>query len=213
MRPGPRPAPLLAILTLLTAVTALACASSPERRSEPTPDRSGDPEFEAAREAARPEFESQAEALAAGVYEPFVHPDSVAAPGDADATGPAPATTPRDRGDPSTAELLGTLGSDVQYNQGVPAARVPPAMVAPDPTSRDGLWTLQMGAFGSETGALVRIRELQQRFRDLPAWRVAGPDGLVRVFLGRFPDEHAGARAWDRVRAAGYADAWVVRAP
>ncbi|HET9581204.1 MAG TPA: SPOR domain-containing protein [Gemmatimonadota bacterium] len=213
MRPGRRSAALLSTVALLAVVTALACASSPERGAEPTPDRSGDPEFEAAREAARPDFESQAEALAAGVYEPFVHPDSVAAAGGAGAARPAPITTPRDRGDPSTAELLGTLGSDDQYNQGVPAARVPPAVAAPDPTSRDGLWTLQMGAFGSDTGALVRIRELQQRFRDLPAWRVAGPDGLVRVFLGRFQDEHAGARARDRIRAAGYADAWVVRAP
>lgn len=199
----------------LLAVGALACASSPEGRGEATPDRTGDPEFEAAREAARREFESQAEALAAGVYEPFVHPDSVAA---GRARGPdAPAgraapTTPRERGDPSTEELLGTLGSDVQYNRGVPAGDST-GVAAPDPTSRQEVWTLQMGAFGSETGALVRVRELQQRFPDLPAWRVTGRDGLVRVFLGRFQDEAAGGPARDRIRRAGYPDAWVVRAP
>jgi hypothetical protein len=194
---------------------ALACASSPERRGEATPDRTRDPEFEAAREAARPEFESQAEALAAGVYEPFVHPDSVAvggAPGpDTPAGRPVP-TTPRERGDPSTEELLGTLGADVQYNRGVPAD-VSADVAAPAPTAREGVWTLQIGAFGSETGALVRIRELHQRFPDLPAWRVAGRDGLVRVYLGRFPDEPAGARARERVRSAGYPDAWVVSLP
>jgi hypothetical protein len=199
----------------LTIAGALACASTPERRGEATPDRTGDPEFEAAREAARPEFESQAEALAAGVYEPFVHPDSVAA---GQARGPgAPAgrvapTTPPERGDPSTGELLGTLGPDVQYNRGV-AASVSAAVAAPDPTSGQGVWTLQMGAFGSETGALVRVRELQQRFPDLPVWPVTGRDGLVRVFLGRFQNEAAGGPARERVRDAGYPDAWVVRAP
>jgi hypothetical protein len=70
-----------------------------------------------------------------------------------------------------------------------------------------------MGAFGSETGALVRVRELQQRFPDLPVWPVTGRDGLVRVFLGRFQNEAAGGPARERVRDAGYPDAWVVRAP
>ena len=194
----------------LATVCALACASSPERRGEATPDRTGDPEFEAAREAARPEFESQAEALVAGVYEPFVHPDSVAAAAGRPAGRPLP-TTPRERGDPSTEELLGTLGSDVQYNRGVPAGVSEAA--APAPISREGVWTLQIGAFGSETGALVRIRELQQRFPDLPAWQVRGLDGLVRVYLGRFPSASAGEGARERVRTAGYPDAWIVRAP
>jgi cell division septation protein DedD len=207
--------PRLGVRLALATAGVLACASSPERRGEATPDRTGDPEFEAAREAARPEFESQAEALAAGVYEPFVHPDSVAvgeARGPERPTGRPVPTTPRERGDPSTEELLGTLGSDVQYNRGVPADDSP-EVAAPDPTSREGVWTLQIGAFGSETGALVRIRELQQRFPELPAWAVTGPDGLARVFLGRFPDQPAGERAQERVRSAGYPDAWVVRAP
>jgi hypothetical protein len=86
-------------------------------------------------------------------------------------------------------------------------------VAAPDPTSREEVWTLQIGAFGSETGALVRVRELQQRFPDLPAWRVTGNDGLVRVFLGRFRDERAGGLARERARSAGYLDAWVVRTP
>ena len=201
---------------LALAITgALACGSSPERRGGATPDRTGDPEFEAARAAARPEFETQAEALAAGVYESFVHPDSVAAGrarGLDSPAGRAAPTTLRERGDPSTEELLGTLGSNVQYNHGV-AANVSTAVAAPDPTPRQGVWTLQMGAFGSETGALVRVRELQERFPDLPAWRVTGQDGLVRVFLGRFRDEVAGGPARERVRSAGYPDAWVVRAP
>ena len=199
----------------LALVAALACASAPERRGEATPDRTADPEFEAARKAARPEFESQAEALAAGVYEPFVHPDSVAAGGGAGPAaraGRATPTTPRERGDPSTEELLGTLGPDVQYNRGVPGD-ISTGVGMPDPTSRQGVWTLQIGAFGSETGALVRVRELQHRFPDLPAWRVKGRDGLVRVYLGRFQDESAGEPARERVRAAGYPDAWVVRAP
>ncbi|MGH7543520.1 MAG: SPOR domain-containing protein [Gemmatimonadota bacterium] len=204
--------PGLGLCLALVTAGALACASSPERRGEATPDRTGDPEFEAAREAARPEIESQAEALAAGIYEPFVHPDSVAAGGPGTPAGRPVPTTPRDRGDPSTEELLGTLGPDVRYNHTVPAD--PSAeVVAPDPTSREGVWALQIGAFGSETGALVRVRELQQRFPDLPAWRVTGPDGLVRVFLGRFPDEASGAGARERVRSAGYPDAWIVRTP
>ena len=201
----------LGLCLALEIVGALACSSSPERRGEATPDRTRDPEFEAAREAAQPEFESQAEALAAGVYEPFVHPDSVVA-GESESPALRVVTTPRERGDPSTEELLGTLGSDVQYNRRVPVD-VSAGVAAPDPRSRAGVWTLQIGAFGSETGALVRVRELQQRFPDLPAWRVAGNDGLVRVFLGRFPDEQAGVPTRERVRSAGYPDAWVVRTP
>lgn len=206
--------PGLGLCLAFAIAGALACASSPERR-EATPDRTGDPEFEAARESARPEFETQAEALAAGVYEPFVHPDSVAVGSARDPDPPAGRavpTTPRERGDPSTEDLLGTLGTDVQYNRGVPA-EISAGAAAPEPTPREGVWTLQIGAFGSETGALVRIRELQQRFPDLPAWQATGRDGLVRVFLGRFPDEPAGEGARERVRSGGYPDAWVVRAP
>ena len=83
------------VVACLALAAALACASAPERRGEATPDRTRDPEFEAARKAARPEFESQAEALAAGVYEPFVHPDSVAAGG---VSRPAPPAGPEQLG-------------------------------------------------------------------------------------------------------------------
>lgn len=194
-------------LAVALALAAVGCASSPERRPETTPDRTHDPEFEAARDASQPEFETQAEALAAGVYEPFVHPDSV---GPSLAEGPTP-TTPRERGDPSTAELLGTLGQDVQYNRR--GGEVPRGDAAAGRTPAPGVWTLQTGAFGSETGALVRVRDLEHRFSDLTAWRVTGTDGFVRVHLGRFSDEASAARALARVRSAGYADAWVVRAP
>ncbi len=196
------------------AVALAGCASSSEPRPETTPDRTRDPELEAAREAMRPEFETQAEALAAGVYEPFVHPDSVGrvgpTPGAAGGVGEE-LTTPRERGDPSTDELLGTLGAGVQYNRGGEEVPRGQAVARPDPAP--GVWTLQTGAFGSETGALVSKRELEGRFPDLPVWHVTGGDGLVRVYAGSFADRHAAERALERVAAGGYPDAWVARAP
>ena len=194
-------------LAVALALAVVGCASSPERRPETTPDRTHDPEFEAARDASQPEFETPAEALAAGVYEPFVHPDSA---GPSLAAGPAP-TTPRERGDPSTAELLGTLGQDVQYNRR--AREVPRGDAAAGRTPSPGVWTLQTGAFGSETGAFVRERELERAFPDLPVWHVFGGDGLVRVYLGRFAARGAAELGLARLAARGYADAYVVRAP
>lgn len=194
------------------ALALVGCASSSQPRPETTPDRTEDPEFEAARDAMRPEFETQAEALAAGVYEPFVHPDSVGQPGTTPgAPKEAALTTPRDRGDPSTGELLGTLSAGVQYNRGVGEDRRGNPAAPPKPAP--GVWTLQTGAFGSETGALVRKRELERRFPDLPVRHVTGEDGLVRVYVGSFADRDAAARALQRLAAGGYPEAWVARAP
>lgn len=197
------------------ALALAGCASSSEPPPKAAPDRTGDPDFEAARGAAAPEFETQAEALAAGVYEPFVHPDSIAGeprPSDAPVAGAGELTTPRERGDPSTAELVGTLGTGIQYNQGGDAASRGAPGAPPDPTPT-GVWTLQAGAFDSETGALVRTREIEHRFPDLPVWYVKGRDGMVRVYVGSFDDRAAADRALERLAAGGYPDAWVTRAP
>lgn len=201
-------------LTLATTVALTACASSADRRPDGRPDRTRDPEFEAAREEARPEFETQAEALAAGVYEPFVHPDSVGGRPAEGARDEAAALvrTPRDRGDPSTEELLGTLGAGDQYNRGDGAVPHEDPAASGD-ASPTGVWTLQTGAFGSETGALVRKRELERRFPDLPVWHVRGGDGLFRVHLGSFADRGTAERALERVAAGGLRDVWIVRAP
>ncbi len=202
-------------MTIGLAVALAGCASSSESRPETTPDRTRDPDFEAAREAARPEFETQAEAMAAGVYEPFVHPDSIGrdvTPSGVEAARAGELTTPRERGDPSTAELLGTLGAGVQYNQeGEAASRDESA--APPGLTPTGVWTLQAGAFDSETGALVRKQELERRFPDLAVWHVTGRDGLVRVYVGSFADRVVADRALERVAMGGYPDAWVTRAP
>ena len=197
------------------AVALAACASSSKPGPESRPDRTRDPEFEAARKAARPEFETQADALAAGVYERFVHPDSIGP----DATEPVAwtdagtrLTTPRERGDPSTSELLGTLGADGRYNRADDLAPRSASVVSPDapPT---GVWTLQIGAFGSESGALVRRQELERRFPDLPVRIVTGRDGLVRVHLGSFAERVAAERALERVAEKGYPDAWITHVP
>lgn len=193
---------------VLAAAATLGCASSPERGPAVEPrDRTDDPELTAAREAARPEFETQADALAAGVYEPFVHPDSVrpAVP-DAAAMGRDPG------GDPSTAELLGTLGEVVPYNGGQeePGPTVPAPTVDIPPAG--GEWTLQLGAFESETGALVRIRQIASDFPRLPRW-YEREGGRVRVFVGRFPDRSSAERERERVAEAGYPDIWVTRVP
>lgn len=201
-------------LWLGIALALGGCASSSEPRPETTPDRTRDPELGSARAAAEPEFESQAEALAAGVYEPFVHPDSVGRVvprPEAGGEAMVEPTTPRERGDPSTDELVGTLGAGDQYNQGADEVRRGAPAVRPE--SAPGVWTLQTGAFGSETGALVRKRELEARFPDLPVWHVRGRDGLLRVYAGNFADRSAAERALERLAAGGYPDAWVARAP
>lgn len=194
MRAGIGLAVALALLANLAG-----CASAPARETAPDRDRTDDPEFVAAREAARPEFETQADALAAGVYEPFVHPDSVTGA----VVPPAGAARPSPSGDPTTQELLGTLERPPTYN--------------PVPTQAP--WTLQMGAFDTEAGALVRIRQLEREFPDLPLWTAAGdaPAGgagerLHRVFMGRFGDRGAAESARSAV-ADRHPDAWVTRAP
>lgn len=195
----------------LAAGLFAACASAPERRAEPPPDRTADPDFVAAREAARPEFETQTDVLAAGVYERFVHPDSVR-PAAAARSGGAAAAAPVQRaaGDPSTEELLGTLDPPITYNPPASeprAARAPPA--APTAT---GPWTLQMGAYATESGAFVRIDQLARDFPDRPRWHASG-GGWVRVYLGRFPDWESAERFLGEAVARGYVDAFVVRAP
>lgn len=190
---------------LLVALTA-ACASAP-RREPPPPDRdrTDDPEFAAAaRDAARSrDFPSQADALAAGVYEPFVHPDSVrpaqgaVAAAEPEARWEPPVTDPAmGAEDPSTEELLGTLDPLEPYNQGADSR----------------VWTLQAGAFDDETGAFVRLRQLARDFPDLPRWHTADA-GRFLVFVGRFADRGSAEEVRTRAVERGYADAWVRVAP
>jgi cell division septation protein DedD len=188
--------------TFAAAVIALGCASGGAGRgaAAPAADRTDDPELAAARQAARPEFETQADALAAGVYEPFIHPDSLPP-----AAGQPPTPEPvfPDGGDPSTEELLGTLAAEGPYN-----AEETPRDLPPD----GGEWTLQLGAFESETGALVRVRQIARDFPDLPRW-YEREGGSVRVFAGRFADRAEADLVRARVADAGYPDAWVTRVP
>jgi len=202
---------LVGALALLVGALALACASAPRREAPPPRDRTRDPEFVAAVEAAEREFETQADALAAGVYEPFVHPDSVRPAPPAPAPGVVtrpPAPLP-DLGpdDPSTEELLGTLEGDAPYHPGQES----PSLDVAQPSGQ-AVWTLQVGAFGAETGALVRLRQLARDFPDLPRWH-AVESGLFRVYLGRFADAADAERMLGLVVDRGYADAWVLRAP
>ncbi|CAN5309239.1 hypothetical protein BH18GEM1_BH18GEM1_05020 [soil metagenome] len=193
-------------------IVALGCASNPARTERPDGDRTEEPEFVAAREAAEPEFETQADALAAGAYEPFVHPDSLPQPAPGK-PGQGPRredlTTPRVAGDPSTEELLGTLERPDSYNPlSRGASPVGPSTAVSGESA--GAWTLQIGAFGTEAGALVRIRQLERDFPDLSAWSVRGE--VHRVFLGRFTNRAAAERARAVVASGGYPDAWITSA-
>lgn len=224
-------------LALLLALALAACASTPERggATRAEGDRTDDPEFQAAREAARPEFETQADALAAGVYEPFVPPDSVrpatsapaerAAPARPRAPSPDPAAG---AGDPSTEALLGTLSGEPWYDRpraprtepappddgpaGARAESPGPGAVPIGGDAPGGRWTLQLGAYTSETGALVRIRQLERDFPRIPRWH-AEAGGLWRVYLGRWEERGDADVARRAVAARGYAEAWVTRAP
>jgi hypothetical protein len=193
-------------------LVALACASAPARREPPpSTDRSDDPEFVAALEAAEREFENQADALAAGIYEPFVHPDSVRA-----ASSEMPFPSPEGEApavefgpdDPTTEELLGTLPLPPLYNPpGEGIVEEPPS---PRPT--EAAWTLQVGAFDAETGALVRLRQLERDFPDWPRWHIEEA-GVFRVYVGRFADRGGADRARIEIGNRGYGDAWIVSAP
>jgi cell division septation protein DedD len=192
-----------AIALLAGALLASACAGGGAARppAGAARDRTDDPELAAAREAARPEFQTQADALAAGVYEPFVHPDSVR-PGVA-AAAPAPVAEGLPAGeDPSTDELLGTLDDEGPYNAGIDL----------EPLPSGGDWTLQLGAFESETGAFVRIRQIASDFPRLPRWYEREGE-RVRVFVGRFPTREDAEAERARVAAAGYPDVWVTPVP
>lgn len=193
------------------ALASMACASSRSAtppRVEPR-DRTDDPQLAAARAAARPEFETQADALAAGVYERFEHPDSVTGAGPAPRAVPIPAAGVPSGEDPSTQELLGTLAAPGPYNASAGAAgETPPA----GPASAREEWTLQLGAFESETGALVRIRQIATQFPSLPRWYEREGD-TVRVFVGRFADRAQAEREQARLAAAGYPDVWVTAVP
>lgn len=199
----------LAALALLGALAA-GCASSgaPPPAAQP-PDRTDDPELAAARRAAVPEFETQADALAAGVYEPFQHPDSVGPPAEAPPALPAGLEPGPD---PSTEELLGTLGAADPYKEDAAPRGVAGEAPAVDLPDDRGEWTLQLGAFESETGALVRIRQIASDFPRLPRWYVREGEH-VRVFVGRFPDRIEAERERTRLAEAGYPDVWVTRVP
>jgi cell division septation protein DedD len=195
----------------LAAAAAVACASARAPSPSPPADRTDDPEFVAALEAAERQFETQADALAAGVYEPFVHPDSVRpGPSETPVSTPFVESPAVDFGpdDPSTAELLGTLPAPGQYN---PPGETPLGAPA-DPSTAGTAWTLQVGAFDAETGALVRLRQLERDFPDWPHWHVAEA-GLFRVYVGRFTDRAAAVRARVELGDRGYGDAWIVQAP
>jgi cell division septation protein DedD len=197
----------MAVASLWLAAMACASSRSAPPRVEPR-DRTDDPELAAARAAAQPEFETQADALAAGVYERFEHPDSVTPAAPAAASIPPPAGGLAGGDDPSTAELLGTLAAPGPYNAGAGATGETP----PAPASARGEWTLQLGAFESETGALVRIRQIAARFPSLPRWYEREGD-TVRVFVGRFADRAQAERERARLAAAGYPDVWVTTVP
>ncbi|MDX1622611.1 MAG: SPOR domain-containing protein [Gemmatimonadota bacterium] len=194
---------------ILLAALLVGCASAPPGREEAgtgtREDRTGDPEFVAAREAADPEFETQADALAAGVYERFVHPDSVRPAARTRREGaPAPAPGP----DPSTEELLETL--DAGPRDGTAERRREPPSPAREPGG--DFWTLQVGAFETEVGALARIRQLERIVPGEPRW-YAVEGGLYRVFLGRYGSRRGAELARERIAARGLADVWVRRAP
>ena len=185
--------PAAAVLLSL-AVLLAACASAPRREAPPrNPDRTDEPEFAAAAaEAARiREFETQADALAAGVYEPFAHPDSVAPAAPARRAAPPPAAAVA----PVPAPVQGTPDPPGTYNR-----------------EEQFAWTLQAGAFDSETGAFVRLRQLALDFPDLPRWHIAR-DGRYHVYVGRFPDRRDAEGLQARAVERGYADAWVTVAP
>jgi len=70
-------------------------------------------------------------------------------------------------------------------------------------------FNIQILATSDESKAMGLISQLQQKFSFVSFYLPAG--GIYKVFVGRFVTRDAADAALQKIRIAGYKDAWIVR--
>ena len=88
----------------------------------------------------------------------------------------------------------------------------PPPAAAPQVAPRTGaaMWSVQLGAFRSEAGALELVNQLKQRFNQPVYKNYDAATSLFKVTLGSFQAREQGAAFKEEVQAQGYPDAFTV---
>jgi cell division septation protein DedD len=181
----------------------MACAHG----GPPPRDATRDPEFQQALREARPDFPNQRDALAAGLYEPFVHPDSLppASPGQV-----VPESSARgfDRGPLASSEATGRTPPAAGGRQGGPAVDY-----SEDPTTQELLSSLpgagedvarQGASADRKTGAMqgrVGAGDAGDR-AELQRPSAAAASGGWTLQLGAFTSDRAARLKADQARGA-----------
>jgi cell division protein FtsN len=207
-------------------ILAFACGACAHGGGPPPRDATQDPEFQAALKRAKPEFPRQSEALAAGLYEPFVPPESLApsppagvgstdladASSSPQREAQAPSGTARGRpaeagvstgsgpaapsADPSTEELLRTLPPAPRARAALPA----PAAAAPrDPPGAPRADEIETVAPSHRTESMERASQRRASHSpDVDAQ--AAPLGPYTIQIGAFAEAAAAAGRADEAR-------------
>ena len=72
------------------------------------------------------------------------------------------------------------------------------------------MWSVQIGAFKSEAGALQLVEELKQKFNQPVYKRYDPATGYYKVTLGSFPTREAATQYKAEVQSRGYPDSFIV---
>lgn len=78
------------------------------------------------------------------------------------------------------------------------------------PRAGSMMWSVQLGAFKSEAGALQLIEEVKQKFNQPVYKRYDPATGYYKVTLGSFPTREAAAQYKAEVQSRGYPDSFIV---
>jgi cell division septation protein DedD len=93
-----------------------------------------------------------------------------------------------------------------------PAATAPQTSEPPQSAPRAGMrmWSVQLGAFRSEAGALELVNQLKQRFNQPVYKNYDTASGLHKVTLGSFAERDQATTFKEEVQGQGYPDAFIV---
>ncbi|HOJ02753.1 MAG TPA: SPOR domain-containing protein [Bacteroidota bacterium] len=103
-----------------------------------------------------------------------------------------------------------------QVPETIPAASTPPATTPSStgaPRSGSTMWSVQLGAFKNDAGALQLVDEIKQKFNQ-PVYKNYDPvSGYYKVTLGSFQSREDATRFRLDVQSRGYPDAFIVEVP
>ncbi|GEM_PF-1823962 len=78
----------------------------------------------------------------------------------------------------------------------------------PQPQTSDGKYTIQIAAVSDEIRAQQLVYEVENRFQTEAEYKKIG--SVFKVYLGRFNDRDSADSFLQKVRSAGYPDAWLI---